>query len=210
MKKYFVILLLLLIDIFLYTDKTKLSSQSINLDLQKDELALTIFSLDNSKSILINKSELLMLEYIDSLDLEKMLNIYGINVLKNIISNNNYTVDLKSYDKKTIKDRINLNNISIIKKENIEVIKYYDYSFCVYKKGNNKDLTNCDFIYFLNIDNLDFSDDVLAVFFDSDIDKEVIEKYYDKWVDSYILNDKTLYTLKMSPYDYEVIEVPIN
>jgi hypothetical protein len=51
---------------------------------------------------------------------------------------------------------------------------------------------------------------VLAVFFDKNIKENKIEKYYDKWVDSYILNNKTFYTLKFLNNDYEVIEDKIN
>ena len=60
------------------------------------------------------------------------------------------------------------------------------------------------------MDNINFSDEVLAVFFDKSIKENKIEKYYDKWVDSYILNDKTFYTLKILNNDYEVIEDKIN
>lgn len=210
MKKYFIILILFILNIFLYTNKVKMSSAQIDLDLEKDELALSIFSLDNSKSILINKSDLLILEYIDSLSLQKNLDLYGINVLDNIILNNQDITDIKSYNKQTLNNKIKLGSIDIIKNDNIEIINYYDYSFCIYKSGKNKQLNNCDFIYFLDMDKVDFTDDVLVVFFDSSIDEDKIENYYDKWVDSYILNDKIIYTLKLLPNDYDVIEVPLN
>ena len=210
MKKYFIILILFILNIFLYTNKAKMSSAQIDLDLEKDELALSIFSLDNSKSILINKSDLLILEYIDSLSLQKNLDLYGINVLDNIILNNLDITDIKSYNKQTLNNKIKLGSIDIIKNDNIKIINYYDYSFCIYKSGKNKQLNNCDFIYFLDMDKVDFTDDVLVVFFDSSIDEDKIENYYDKWVDSYILNDKIIYTLKLLPNDYDVIEVPLN
>lgn len=210
MKKYFIILILFILNIFLYTNKVKMSSAQIDLDLEKDELALSIFSLDNSKSILINKSDLLILEYIDSLSLQKNLDLYGINVLDNIILNNQDITDIKSYNKQTLNNKIKLGSIDIIKNDNIKIINYYDYSFCIYKSGKNKQLNNCDFIYFLDMDKVDFTDDVLVVFFDSSIDEDKIENYYDKWVDSYILNDKIIYTLKLLPNDYDVIEVPLN
>lgn len=210
MKKYFIILILFILNIFLYTNKAKMSSAQIDLDLEKDELALSIFSLDNSKSILINKSDLLILEYIDSLSLQKNLDLYGINVLDNIILNNQDITDIKSYNKQTLNNKIKLGSIDIIKNDNIKIINYYDYSFCIYKSGKNKQLNNCDFIYFLDMDKVDFTDDVLVVFFDSSIDEDKIENYYDKWVDSYILNDKIIYTLKLLPNDYDVIEVPLN
>ena len=73
MKKYFIIIILIILNILVYTDKTILSSSSkINLDLKEEEIALSIISLDNSKSILINKKDLFVLEYIDSLNLEKI------------------------------------------------------------------------------------------------------------------------------------------
>ena len=59
MKKYFIIIILIILNILVYTDKTILSSSSkINLDLKEEEIALSIISLDNSKSILINKKDL--------------------------------------------------------------------------------------------------------------------------------------------------------
>jgi len=210
MKKYLIILLLVLLNVIVYTNKTKIASKElINLDLSKNEFALTIFSLENSKSILINKSELLVLEYIDSLNLENRLKLYGIEVLNNVIFKNEQIINIKSYNKQLLKRKIKIDEAEITKNENIDIIKYHDYSFCVYKSGNNKNLNNCDFIYFLDIDEIDFSDDVLAVFFDSDIDKNKIELYYDKWVDSYILNAKTIYTLKLLPNDYRVLEATI-
>ena len=90
MKKYFIIIILIILNILVYTDKTILSSSSkINLDLKEEEIALSIISLDNSKSILINKKDLFVLEYIDSLNLEKVINLYGVNILRNLIQNNN-------------------------------------------------------------------------------------------------------------------------
>ena len=181
MKKYFIIIILIILNILVYTDKTILSSSSkINLDLKEEEIALSIISLDNSKSILINKKDLFVLEYIDSLNLEKVINLYGVNILRNLIQNNNDLINIKSYN------------------------------FCIYKSGTNKNLSICNFIYFLDMDNINFSDEVLAVFFDKNIKENKIEKYYDKWVDSYILNDKTFYTLKFLNNDYEVIEDKIN
>ena len=109
MKKYFVILIIILIDIFLYINKTKSSTfEFVDINLDKNEIGLTLLSLDNSKSILINKSSLLILEYIDSLDLEKKLNLYGIDVLENVILNGNYTPDIKSYNKHTLNNRVKL------------------------------------------------------------------------------------------------------
>lgn len=50
MKKYFIIIILIILNILVYTDKTILSSSSkINLDLKEEEIALSIISLDNSK-----------------------------------------------------------------------------------------------------------------------------------------------------------------
>ena len=81
MKKYFIIIILIILNILVYMDKTILSSSSkINLDLKEEEIALSIISLDNSKSILINKKDLFVLEYIDSLNLEKVINLYGVNI----------------------------------------------------------------------------------------------------------------------------------
>ena len=63
MKKYFIIIILIILNILVYTDKTILSSSSkINLDLKEEEIALSIISLDNSKSILINKKDLFVLD----------------------------------------------------------------------------------------------------------------------------------------------------
>ena len=195
MKKYFIIIILIILNILVYTDKTILSSSSkINLDLKEEEIALSIISLDNSKSILINKKDLFVLEYIDSLNLEKVINLYGVNILRNLIQNNNDLINIKSYNKQTLNNKIMIDNITFEVNDNIKIINYKNYNFCIYKSGTNKN----------------FSDEVLAVFFDKNIKENKIEKYYDKWVDSYILNDKTFYTLKFLNNDYEVIEDKIN
>ncbi len=211
MKKYFIIIILIILNILVYMDKTILSSSSkINLDLKEEEIALSIISLDNSKSILINKKDLFVLEYIDSLNLEKVINLYGVNILRNLIQNNNDLINIKSYNKQTLNNKIMIDNITFEVNDNIKIINYKNYNFCIYKSGTNKNLSICNFIYFLDMDNINFSDEVLAVFFDKNIKENKIEKYYDKWVDSYILNDKTFYTLKFLNNDYEVIEDKIN
>ena len=159
---------------------------------------------------MINKKDLFVLEYIDSLNLEKVINIYGVNILRNLIQNNNDLINIKSYNKQTLNNKIMIDNITFEVNDNIKIINYKNYNFCIYKSGTNKNLSICNFIYFLDMDNINFSDEVLAVFFDKNIKENKIEKYYDKWVDSYILNDKTFYTLKFLNNDYEVIEDKIN
>lgn len=210
MKKYLIILFLLLLDVSLYLNKTKMSmTEVIDLKLQDNELAVTILSLENSKSILLNNTDLLVLEYIDSTDIQETLNLYNVDILDNLILISNDVVDVKSYNKQTLNKKVEIENVNILKNNNIITINYLDYSFCIYKEGLNKILNNCDFVYFLSLDNIDFSDEVLVTFFDSIIKKEKIEKYYDKWVDSYILNVKSFYTLKLLKDDYNVIEIPI-
>ena len=118
--------------------------------------------------------------------------------------------NIKSYNKQTLNNKIMIDNITFEVNDNIKIINYKNYNFCIYKSGINKNLSICNFIYFLDMDNINFSDEVLAVFFDKNIKENKIEKYYDKWVDSYILNDKTFYTLKFLNNDYEVIEDKIN
>ena len=125
MKKYFIIIILIILNILVYTDKTILSSSSkINLDLKEEEIALSIISLDNSKSILINKKDLFVLEYIDSLNLEKVINLYGVNILRNLIQNNNDLINIKSYNKQTLNNKIMIDNITFEVNDNIKIINY--------------------------------------------------------------------------------------
>ncbi len=139
MKKYFIIIILIILNILVYTDKTILSSSSkINLDLKEEEIALSIISLDNSKSILINKKDLFVLEYIDSLNLEKVINLYGVNILRNLIQNNNDLINIKSYNKQTLNNKIMIDNITFEVNNNIKIINYKNYNFCIYKSGINK------------------------------------------------------------------------
>ena len=138
MKKYFIIIILIILNILVYTDKTILSSSSkINLDLKEEEIALSIISLDNSKSILINKKDLFVLEYIDSLNLEKVINLYGVNILRNLIQNNNDLINIKSYNKQTLNNKIMIDNITFEVNDNIKIINYKNYNFCIYKKNSD-------------------------------------------------------------------------
>ncbi|MCM1370750.1 MAG: hypothetical protein NC181_02520 [Clostridium sp.] len=211
MKKSLIILILLVLNITIYISKSKTMEVGIiDLNLNENDKAFTLLSLENSKSILINNQDLLLLEYIDSTDIEKSLKLYGIDILNNLILTSPTTINIKSYNKQTLNHNINISNINVIKKDNIILMDYYNYRFCIYKSGKEKDLESCDFIYFLSIDNVDFSDNILAVFFDLGIEKEKIERYYDKWVDSYILKENSFYTLKLSKNFYDVIEVPLN
>lgn len=208
MKKIYILLGLILLNVLIYINKNSID-KLVNLEIKNDDFIITLFSTKDIKSLLINKKDLFILKNNDN-KINQILNKEGITTLNNVIFENEYQTNIKSYNKYLINKKIMIDNFSIEKKENITILNYIDYSFCIYKNGNNKNLNNCDFIYFLEIDKVDFSDDVLIVFFDSSIDKDIIELYYDKWVDSYILNNTSFYTLKLSKNDYSVIEVPIN
>lgn len=207
-------ILLILIIIFLYSmmiyEKTAITEVGkIDLNLKENETTLTILNSSNSKSILINDKNLLIITYIDENEISEILNNFNIKILSNLISLEQITTNINSYNRYLLNENIEIDDIKIEKEENIIKIKQEDNLFCIYENGSNKNLNNCDFIWFIEIDDIDFDDDTKVVFYDNAINQKKIEKFYDKWVDSYTLNNESYYSLRINEENYDIIDISV-
>jgi len=210
MKKIILILtIIFLYSIIIYQKTTTIEVGKLNLNLKEEETSLTILNDSNSKSILINDNNLLIITYIDENEISETLSKFNIKILENLITLEQITTNINSYNRYLLDENIKIENIKIEKEENIIKIKQNNNLFCIYENGSNKNLSNCDFIWFIEIDDIDFDDDTKVVFYDNSINQKKIEKFYDKWVDSYTLDNKSYYSLRLKQEKYDIIDINV-
>jgi len=210
MKKIILILtIIFLYSIIIYQKTTTIEVGKLNLNLKEEETSLTILNDSNSKSILINDNNLLIITYIDENEISETLSKFNIKILENLITLEQITTNINSYNRYLLDENIKIENIKIEKEENIIKIKQNNNLFCIYENGSNKNLSNCDFIWFIEIDDIDFDDDTKVVFYDNSINQKKIEKFYDKWVDSYTLDNKSYYSLRLKQENYDIIDINV-
>jgi len=210
MKKIILILtIIFLYSIIIYQKTTTIEVGKLNLNLKEEETSLTILNDSNSKSILINDNNLLIITYIDENEISETLSKFNIKILENLITLEQITTNKNSYNRYLLDENKKIKNIKIEKEENIIKIKQNNNLFCIYENGSNKNLSNCDFIWFIEIDDIDFDDDTKVVFYDNSINQKKIEKFYDKWVDSYTLDNKSYYSLRLKQENYDIIDINV-
>ena len=138
MKKYILIVTLILINILFYINSVNMKRvEKVSLNLDRNELGVMFFNTDISNFILLNRNKksiafiidcnnpLLLQEYMDNLKVN----------IDYLIMNEDY--DITFANKKVIKDKITLNDIEFSYKK----IKYNNKVICI---NNNK---SCDYIY---------------------------------------------------------------
>ena len=206
MKK--IIISIIVIVIMCLKIKNKLIIETYN-ELENKEINLTILNNDNSKSLLINNENLIVITYINENEINNTLQQFNIKKLKNLISLDNIKLNINSENIINLNKTINIDNIKISEEENIIKINHQNNIFCIYENGLNQNLDECDFIWFIELEKVDFSDNTKIVFYDNAINKKNIEELSDKWVDSYILNNKVYYSLKIDKRNYDIIEINI-
>lgn len=203
MKKILILVITIYTIIIYNIDDIEKTSKILN----DDEIRLKIISTDNSKSLLINDNNLLLITFIDENEINEILNKLNIRKLYNLITQE--IVNIKTYKQNLLRTNLNIENVNIIKQNNIIKIKYNNKQLCIYEKGNNKSLDNCNFIWFIDIDEIDFTDDTEAVFYDNTINQKEVEKFYDKWVDSYKIEDKKIYEIIINEENYDIVDIDI-
>lgn len=209
MKKILLIITLIIIYLFILYTKFRIITTKVDLDYDENETILTILNGKDTKAILVNNTDLIVISYIDDLEIKKLMEKYNIKVLNNIITEQNTDINIKSFNKYNLNNIIKLKNILVDKNNNIIKLKSNENIFCIYEKGNNKELSNCDYIWFLEIDEIEFNDETKIIFYDNSIKVEETEKFYDKWVDSYLLDNKNIYQLKFDQKNFDIEEINI-
>ena len=190
------------------------SIEKINFNLYENEILFTFLSSSNNKAILImdkDKNNLLVLDLKNSKDFNNDLSKFASNKLDNVFIKNNIKIDIniKYTMKDYIRNYVNFSNYSIVGNNNIVSINNNKYNFCIVENGINKDISNCDFIYFISLDKeFNVNDNIKAVFYSKDIKNLFKESNYTKWVDNYEIEENCYYVLKITDDDYEVITIP--
>ncbi len=195
MKKVYLIIILVIINLFLlcgkiYSNKLK----TIDLKLKEDEIAIVILSLQNSKSFLLKVQDIYLLYtvfYQSGKDLENSVSLFTDKV-DYVFMNEEYPL---SYPYK-----IHLDGLTVIQNVQLEPnrIHYNNYTFCINEKEN------CDFIYLTKeIGNIHQKS---AIFYDESLSKEYIESFHDDWIDVYKTTNES-YTILILGNDYEVIHL---
>lgn len=214
MKKIIFILFLLLLYFFLINQKlTTVFIEKIDLNLKNDELAVIFLSSDSYKTILLkdkDETSLLVLDINNSKKLEKNINKFIDERLDYLFLNNKeISLDINYSVKDILNNETNMDNFTIRKKFNIIEINNYKYNLCIYNVGSNNDISNCDFIYFINMDyQISMSENLKAVFYEKKVASKFKENTYIKWIDNYELSSDTYNILKLSKDSYDVITIP--
>ena len=215
MKRIVFIIIMFCICLLIISYKVKnVSIEKINFNLYENEILFTFLSSSNNKAILImdqDKNNLLVFDLKNSKDFNNDLSKFVSNKLDNVFIKNNIKIDIniKYTMKDYIRNYVNFSNYSIVGNNNIVSINNNKYNFCIVESGINKDISNCDFIYFISLDKeFNVNDNIKAVFYSKDIKNLFKESNYTKWVDNYEIEENCYYALKIIDDDYEVITIP--
>lgn len=215
MKRIVFIIIMFCICLLIISYKVKnVSIEKINFNLYENEILFTFLSSSDNKAILImdkDKNNLLVLDLKNSKDFNNDLSKFVSNKLDNVFIKNNIKIDIniKYTMKDYIRNYVNFSNYSIVGNNNIVSINNNKYNFCIVESGINKDISNCDFIYFISLDKeFNVNDNIKAVFYSKDIKNLFKESNYTKWVDNYEIEENCYYALKITDDDYEVITIP--
>ena len=192
MKKIFILILVLFI--ILSTIETKaFQAKKIDLKLKEDETSIVFLNLKNSKSLLINdeNSNLFILEYKNDKGLKEVLKIFT--------SKPDIFYLNKNFNKK-------IDNIYIFKQNKVLKFRINNYTLCVVNENKNP---NCDFVYIMNLNKeFNINENILAVFYDENINKEYLNNVSESWVESTEINKESFTILKLNEESYNIVVVP--
>lgn len=214
MKRIIFILMLLLLYFFIIRQKlSTVFIEKINLNLLDDELAIIFLSSDEYKTVLIKdniSSSLLVLDLKNDKRLNQDLNKFIDKKLDYLFLNKEFSnINIDSSIRDFLNSRIDLINFYISKSSNIIKINNSNYNFCIYNIGNNNDITDCDFVYFIDMNSeINTSENLKAIFYEKQITNKFKENTYIKWIDNYELNSDTYNVLKLNKDNYDIITIP--
>ena len=206
-KKIILLISLILLNGLLLTYKIKgVFLSKIDLNLAPDEIGIIIS--DASDFLLVKRNDentLIAYNDVDKNNLNNFYNLFDIKKLHHLILSNNQDI---TSDNKYNLQKTNLSYLKTSVKQNIISINFYNYKFCIYQEGTNKDLNNCTFIYFDTInDDVYINDTNKVVFYSQKISDEFKEKLYTKWIDSYTIDDNSYTILKIKKDNYNIINI---
>ncbi len=187
--------------------------EKIDLRLADDELAIIFLNSDHYQSILLKDNDmtnLLALNIKSSKDLKKNVDKFLETKLDYIFLANNSKLDLDCGEKDILHNNFTMNNYTIRQLDNIIELTTNNYNLCIYDVGDNDNILDCDFVYFMNMDyQLEITEKLKAIFYEKNISNQFKENTYIKWIDNYELGSEAYNILKLSNSSYDIITIPI-
>lgn len=188
MKKL-VLLLIILCLFFKYIEVSFKKNDKIKFNLN-DEVGIVTLKLDNSNSLLIkykDKYILYLLDFIDKKNLETNIKLFT-DKINYTYMNNNYNISLNNRV-----DNINIEDLTI----NNGIINYKDNKVCINKS------TDCDYVFIFKNDIL-LNDNIKAIFYSNDLNKEYIDYINSYKIDKYIISNQTYNLITINNSKYKV------
>lgn len=217
MKKIFLIFFLIIVYVIIIKHKiADTFVEKIDLNLKDKEMGITFITLEDSKSLLINKDNikmLVVLEYLNSNRMNDVLKVFGIDKLDYILMNDEYNIDVLANNSKIINNKqLKIKDVSFSNHNDEMKISYLNHNFCVYEKISNQNFSDdCKYIYFLTVDkDVQVNDNVNMVFYNEDTNPDFLEPLYNQWIDVYMVKKDYFVTLKLDEDNYDTITLPLN
>ena len=208
-----VVLIFCLLFFYVFLLFPKLSdafATKIDLNIDSDELGVTFLSLEHNKSLLFttNSHDLMLLSYLDDQDLVNTLEMFGAYPLHALVYHGGLDIGISTQRIFSNFESYETRNIHIDKRENLTYLYLMNKTMCIYENGLNEDFSDCTFLYVLTVDHmLNIPDTVKLVIFDETINEDYLN-IYEKWIDSYQLNNREFMTLKFHDYQYDMVLIP--
>lgn len=191
MKKF--LLLVILFIVLINIDVKGQTAKRIDLKTKEGEVDVVFLKLKTNSSILINslkESNLFFINYKNNRGIGDVLKIFDLKP-------NMYFLDKNKYYK----------NIKVIN-NNLIKLSVSGYDICIVK--NLKEVKGCDFIYLTDLkDEFTVNEDVLAVFYDENINTDYLLQVNESWIDSHIVSVDSFTILKLNKEEYNILVIPL-
>jgi len=210
-------LIFLIIYLIMIKPKTKIVGISkIDFNLDDEELAV-VFINDFPDSFLLFLNEevriLVVLNY-KKRNFQETLNKFNMGPF-NVLLIKDIDLDFNYHKKIKLITDYEEEDINFVLDQNIIKVEYEDALFCIYVSrmdARNKFL-DCDFIYFYNvlgITHLDISKETDLILYHNKrpLPTFLMEKIYERWLDTYILRDDEFTIMKMEEDYFNIIAIP--
>ncbi|MDD2490047.1 MAG: hypothetical protein PHY26_02200 [Bacilli bacterium] len=217
-KKILIFLIVILIIIMPQSKSIPAGINKIYLQLLEDEIAVIFINdkLDNYLLILTeDEPTLLVLNYNNGTILEQALKKFNFNEIT-VLTLSNMSLNFNYKQKITLTNhKYELNDVIYQNEQQIINIEYEDYNFCVYLGYNNEQLSNCNYIYYYQNNNISLNNlnrYTYAVFYRSlyPLSTYFLEEAYERWVDTYMIRDEEFLIVKIKNNNYDVFSIPNN
>jgi hypothetical protein len=117
-------------------------------------------------------------------------------------------INIKYDEKIILNNSYDEDNIKYFKQDGLIYINYRNTNTCIYI-GGKYNISNCEFVYFYNTDlsNIVLHDnnEIILYYYKKPLSKNILQKVYDKSIDTYQIRDDELAIIKIGDDDYDFI-----